>query len=54
MGECSEGIEAIGSHKAHHVGISPQENCGGTKVAMVEVEGVSEEGGVGLADSGRK
>jgi hypothetical protein len=37
VGDCSEGIEASGgssSRKAHHVGISPQEDRGGTKIAM--------------------
>jgi hypothetical protein len=53
MGDCSEWIEAsegcdaLGSRKAHHVSISPQEDRAGAKVAMGEVEEASEEGGLG-------
>jgi hypothetical protein len=38
--------EANAETKAHHVGISPQEDRGGTKVAMVEGEGGAEESGI--------
>jgi hypothetical protein len=55
MGEGSEGIAAssggsenngLGSCEAHHVGISPQEDRGGSKSEMGEVEGRAEEGGL--------
>jgi hypothetical protein len=49
MGDRSEGIEASGgrgSRKANHVGISPQEDRGGAKTAMVEVERASKESGL--------
>jgi hypothetical protein len=41
MGESAEGIAAGGggSCEAHHVGISPQENCGGAAGAVGEGEG---------------
>ena len=37
------------SCQAHHVSISPQEDCGGTAGKMGEVEGAAEEGGVDLS-----
>jgi len=52
MGECSEGIAASsggsednwrGSCKTHHVGISPQEDCGGTKGTVGQGEGCEED-----------
>jgi hypothetical protein len=52
MGEGSEWIEAskkrsednwLGSCKAHHVGISPQEDRSGTKGAVGEGEGSATE-----------
>jgi hypothetical protein len=36
----------VGICEAHHVGISPQEDRGGTAGKMGEGEGASEEGGV--------
>jgi hypothetical protein len=39
------GENGSGSSKAHHVGISPQEDRGGTKGKMGEVPG-AEEGGL--------
>ena len=53
MGDCSEGIEASGgsgSRKAHHVGISPPEDRGGTKIAMGQGTGGAEEGGLEPAE----
>jgi hypothetical protein len=52
MGEGSKGIAAseggdgLGSCKTHHVGIIPQEDCGGTAGTVGEGEGGEEEGGV--------
>jgi hypothetical protein len=49
MGKRSEGIEASGgsgSRKAHHVGISPQEDRRCSKSEVGEGEG-AEEGGLG-------
>jgi len=52
MGECSERIAASGagsenntrgSCKTHHVGISPQEDCGGTKGTVGQGEGCEED-----------
>jgi hypothetical protein len=50
MGEGSEwiaareGSDGLGSCKAHHVRLSPQEDRGGTKGAVGEGEGGEEEG----------
>jgi hypothetical protein len=52
MGECSKGIATSsggsennrrGSCKTHHVGISPQEDCGGTKGTVGQGEGCEED-----------
>jgi len=46
MGGCSEGIEASGgsgSRKAHHVGISPQEDRSGAEKTVGEGTGGAEE-----------
>jgi hypothetical protein len=53
MGKCSKGIAAsecsdgFGSCQAHYVGVSPQEDRGGTAGAVGEGEDGQEEGGVG-------
>jgi len=41
MGEVAEGIAAGGGGfgEAHHVGISSQEDCGGSKGEVGEIEG---------------
>jgi hypothetical protein len=39
--------------QAHHVGISTQEDRGGTKGTVGEGEGAAEEGGIGPSDLGR-
>jgi len=53
MGEGAEGIAAssrgsenngLGSCEAHHVGISPQEDCGGAAGEVGEDTGEAEEG----------
>jgi hypothetical protein len=52
MGESAEGISAngrsesngFGSGEAHHVAISPQEDCGGAAGTVGEAEGAEEEG----------
>jgi hypothetical protein len=55
MGKDSQGTEAnssgsetrcLGTCEAHDVGVSPQEDCGGTKGTVGEVEGGEEEGGL--------
>lgn len=54
MGEHSETVAAngggenngLGSSQAHHVGISPQENRGGAKGTVGEVQSGEEEGGI--------
>jgi hypothetical protein len=43
----SGGENCFGSCEAHHVGIRPQEDRGGTAGTVGEGEGGSEEGGVG-------
>jgi beta-glucanase (GH16 family) len=47
MGSGSEGIEATGSRKAHHVGICPQEDRTGAAEKVGGGAGASEEGGLG-------
>ena len=51
MDEGSEGIASsqnngLGSSEAHHVSISPQEDCGGAKGEVGEGERAEEEGGL--------
>jgi tRNA(adenine34) deaminase len=53
MGEVSQwiagnggGIGGLGSSKAHHVGVSPEEDRSGTKGTVGQGEGWEEEGGV--------
>jgi hypothetical protein len=57
MGESSEGTRAcsenkwLGSCKAYYVGLSPQEDCGGTAGTVGEGTGGEEEGGLEPAES---
>jgi len=53
VGARSKGIatsenDGLGSCKAHNVGFSPQEDRGGAKGKVGEVQGCEEEGGIEL------